>query len=94
MTVKEAALYLLLTEDRVAELCREGVLKAHKDGKRWVIDDDAIRVYKQTPRSNKHVGKSWRKGMVLHRGMTRCITCQHVYKNTLHLNCPYCHPDS
>ena len=94
MIVKEAALFLFVSVDRVAQLCRDGILKSHKKNRAWVIDEDSVRTYKQQPRNRSHVGKSWRKGMVLHRGMTRCVTCQNVYKHTLHLNCPYCHPDS
>jgi hypothetical protein len=54
----EAAAILGLTEERVLQLCRTGVLSARKMGRDWVILTDSVGKYGSTPRKRGPKPKS------------------------------------
>lgn len=91
MTLAEAARYLLHTESHVLHLITTEELRAVKVGRRWQVDEASVIAWKaDRPNRVENRGAKWRKGMVLHRGMSRCLKCQNVYKNTIHSECPRC----
>lgn len=45
LTIKEAALQLQISEQRVRTLCRQGDLMARKIGHAWIIDPSSLNVY-------------------------------------------------
>jgi excisionase family DNA binding protein len=50
MNTTEAAAALGLTQGRIRQLARAGMLKAVKTGRDWLIDDESLRRY-QSPRA-------------------------------------------
>ena len=58
MFVKEAAVLWNLTERRVAALCKDGKIQgAKKDGKSWIIPDDAEKPVDNRIRSGLYVNR-------------------------------------
>lgn len=45
ISIKEAALQLDISEQRVRTLCRQGELKSRKIGNTWLISQDSINRY-------------------------------------------------
>lgn len=77
MTVDEAARYLLLGYHQVCRLARKGKLKASKVGKAWVLDDEAVKQWKEQGRSRQALqSHPWRHGIVLGRQNWRCRSCK------------------
>jgi excisionase family DNA binding protein len=89
MTVKEAALFLLLSQNQVHHLITTGVLTAEKDGRRWSVDPKSVEAWKKQRAGRRRPPNSWNKGMVLTMRQWKC-SCGNVNQKDVSRCCRKC----